>query len=102
MIGALLIASAILLHATNWEQVREINLFALVLVVQSLPFLASVALAALEGTRANNLAAWRGLEARLVGWRPARAQGVSATVTVTVTALSETPVAADKRVEPAQ
>ena len=98
VIGALLIASAIFLYATNWEQVREINLFALVLVVQSLPFLASVTLAAIEGTRANDLAAWRGLETRLASLLPGRAPGVSATVT----ALSETPVAADKRVEPAQ
>ena len=43
MIAGLLIASAIFLYATNWERVREINLFALVLVVQSLPFLAAVA-----------------------------------------------------------
>ena len=58
--AALLIASAIFLHATNWERVREINLFALVLVVQTLPFLASVGLAALEGSRVNDFAFWRG------------------------------------------
>ena len=65
MIGALLIGSAIFVYATNWERVREIDLFALVLVVQSLPFLASVALATLEGTRANDFAFWRGLESPL-------------------------------------
>lgn len=67
VIGALLIASAILLHITNWQRVREVDLFAFALVVQSLPFLASVALALLEGSRANDFAFWQGLEARLGG-----------------------------------
>ena len=47
VIGGLLVASAVFLHATNWELVREIDLFALALAAQSLPFLASVALAVL-------------------------------------------------------
>src|SRR5262249_21907302 len=64
-LGALLVASAIFLYATNWEEVREINLFAVALAVQSLPFLASVGLAALESTRANDFAFWQGLEAKL-------------------------------------
>ena len=42
------------LIATNYKQVREINIFALVLVVQSLPFLAAVAIAAIEGTLFNS------------------------------------------------
>jgi exo-beta-1,3-glucanase (GH17 family)/cellulose synthase/poly-beta-1,6-N-acetylglucosamine synthase-like glycosyltransferase len=89
VIGLLLIASALFLYATNWEQVREIDLFALVLVVQSLPFLASVGLAAIEGTRVNDLVLWRGLEAKLFGlW--ARRQAVA-----------KAPVA-EKRVETAQ
>ena len=98
VIGTLLIASAIFLYATNWERVREIDLFALVLVVQSLPFLASVGLAAIERTRINDLVVWRGLEARLAGLWPGRPAGVSATVS----ALSEPPVTAEKRVETAQ
>ena len=65
VLGALLVASAIFLYATNWEEVREINLFAVALAVQSLPFLASVGLAALEGSRANDFAFWQGVEARL-------------------------------------
>src|SRR6516164_11271828 len=48
VIGALLIIGAITLVATNYKQVREINIFASVLVVQCLPFLAAVALAAIE------------------------------------------------------
>jgi exo-beta-1,3-glucanase (GH17 family)/cellulose synthase/poly-beta-1,6-N-acetylglucosamine synthase-like glycosyltransferase len=65
LIGALLVASALFLHATNWELVREIDLFALALAIQSLPFLASAGLAVLEGSRANDFAFWNGLEARL-------------------------------------
>ena len=93
VIGALLVGSAFFLHATNWERVREIDLFALALVVQSLPFLASVALAALESTRANDFAYWRSLESRLgklVTRQPSAAK-------VAVPA----PVA-EKQVEPAQ
>jgi len=77
VLSALLIGSAIFLHATNWERVHEINLFALVLVVQSLPFLASVGIASLERTRANDFAFWRGLETRFADMltrRPAVAE----------------------------
>ena len=93
IIGALLVGSAVLLHSTNWERVREIDLFALALVVQSLPFLASVALAALEGSRINDFAFWRGLKTQvseLVTRRPA-----------VVKAPAPGPVA-DKQIEPAQ
>jgi len=65
VIGTLLVGSAIFLHATNWEMVREIDLFALALAIQSLPFLASVGLAALEGSRLNDFAFWHGLEGRI-------------------------------------
>jgi exo-beta-1,3-glucanase (GH17 family)/cellulose synthase/poly-beta-1,6-N-acetylglucosamine synthase-like glycosyltransferase len=98
VIGALLVASAVFLHATNWEQVREINLFALALAVQSLPFLSSVALAALEGSRVNDFAFWRGLEGRFAGrvgsllTRRQRAAEAPAPVVP----------APDKQVEPAQ
>jgi cellulose synthase/poly-beta-1,6-N-acetylglucosamine synthase-like glycosyltransferase len=91
VIGALLIASAIYLHATNWERVREIDLYALVLAVQSLPFLAAVALAALEGSRLNDLAFWRGLEARTAQLLTRRSA-----------AIPHAPAPADKRVETAQ
>jgi cellulose synthase/poly-beta-1,6-N-acetylglucosamine synthase-like glycosyltransferase len=94
VLAALLTASAIFLHATNWERVREIDLFAIALAIQSLPFLASVALATLEGTRANDFAFWRGLEARvgaLLARRPARAPAPVVPVVPT-----------DKHVEPAQ
>jgi len=96
VIGGLLVASAIFLHATNWERVREIDLFALALAVQSLPFLASVALAALEGSRLNNFAFWHGLEARL-GQMLTRRPAATTTPAPTVAA-----VPVDKQVEPAQ
>jgi exo-beta-1,3-glucanase (GH17 family)/cellulose synthase/poly-beta-1,6-N-acetylglucosamine synthase-like glycosyltransferase len=59
VISGLLIAGAISLVTTNYKQVREINIYALVLAVQSLPFLCAVALAAIEGSRLNSFASWR-------------------------------------------
>ncbi len=56
VIAALLLVGAATLVVTNYKQVHEINIFAFVLVVQSLPFLAAVILAAIEGTRFNNFA----------------------------------------------
>jgi exo-beta-1,3-glucanase (GH17 family) len=64
IIGALLLIGAFALIVTNNRQVREINIFAFVLVVQSLPFLAAVVMSLLEGSRLNSFAYWRGLEAR--------------------------------------
>ncbi len=102
VIGALLVGSAVFLHTTNWELVREIDLFALALVVQSLPFLASVALAVLEGSRVNDFAFWRRLETRLgelVTRRPAVAKAPAPAPVAKAPAPA--PVA-DKQVEPAQ
>jgi hypothetical protein len=65
VIGGLLIVGAITVVATNYKQVREINIFAFVLVVQSLPFIAAVALAVIESTRFNSFAYWRELEAKI-------------------------------------
>jgi hypothetical protein len=64
IIGALLLIGAAALIMTNNRQVREINIFAVVLVVQSLPFLAAVAMSLLEGSRLNSFAHWQALEAR--------------------------------------
>jgi len=96
LIGGLLIASAVYLHATNWDAVREIDLFALALGIQSLPFLASVALAVLELSRLNSFAFWHSLDARL-GQLLTRRPVATTTPTPTVAA-----VPADKQVEPAQ
>jgi exo-beta-1,3-glucanase (GH17 family)/cellulose synthase/poly-beta-1,6-N-acetylglucosamine synthase-like glycosyltransferase len=64
IIGGLLLAGAATLVITNVKQVREIYLFALVLVVQSLPFLSAVGIAVIEGTRFNSFAYWRGIGAK--------------------------------------
>jgi exo-beta-1,3-glucanase (GH17 family)/cellulose synthase/poly-beta-1,6-N-acetylglucosamine synthase-like glycosyltransferase len=65
VIAALLLTAALLLVVTNYKQVREINLFAAVMMVQSLPFLAAVVLASLEGSRFNSVTFWHGIEARI-------------------------------------
>ena len=60
VIAVLLLVGALTLVITNYKQVHEINIFAFVLVVQSLPFIAAVILATIEGTRFNSFAYWRG------------------------------------------
>jgi cellulose synthase/poly-beta-1,6-N-acetylglucosamine synthase-like glycosyltransferase/exo-beta-1,3-glucanase (GH17 family) len=66
VISGLLLSGAATLVVMNAKQVREIYIFAIVLVVQSLPFLSAVALACIEGTRFNSLAYWRGKAADLL------------------------------------
>ncbi|HEY5965388.1 MAG TPA: glycosyltransferase [Xanthobacteraceae bacterium] len=103
VLSALLMASAIYLYATNHERVSEINLFALALAVQSLPFLASTGLAVLEGTRANDFAFWRRVEGR-VGGLLTRRRAVAAVTAVTTAVTPQpapAPVAVEERVETA-
>src|SRR5258705_1184390 len=64
VLAALLLIGAVIVVATNYKQIHEINIFALVLVVQSLPFLAAVAIGALEASRFNSFGYWRGIRAR--------------------------------------
>jgi hypothetical protein len=90
ILGSLLVIGAGVLVATNYEQVREIYLFALALAVQSLPFLAAVGIAALERTRLNEVAFWHGLAERFaLVWQRRRLIGKGAVV-------------AGKQAEPAQ
>lgn len=65
VIAALLILGAVVLVAANVKEVREINIFAAVLMIQSLPFIAAVGLAVIERTRFNDFATWRSLEVKL-------------------------------------
>jgi exo-beta-1,3-glucanase (GH17 family)/glycosyltransferase involved in cell wall biosynthesis len=65
VLGALLLIGAVVVVATNYKQIRELNIFAAVLAVQSLPFLAAVAMAVLEGSRFNEFAYWRSVEAKV-------------------------------------
>jgi cellulose synthase/poly-beta-1,6-N-acetylglucosamine synthase-like glycosyltransferase len=81
ILGGLLIIGALTVIATNHEQIREIYIFAGVLVLQSLPFLAAAAIAALEGSRLNDFAFWRAVEARLSEMLPRRAAIKSPTPT---------------------
>jgi cellulose synthase/poly-beta-1,6-N-acetylglucosamine synthase-like glycosyltransferase len=72
VLAGLLIIGAVTLYITNIKEIREINIFAVVLVVQSLPFIAAAALAAIERTPFNDFATWRALEARFVELLPRR------------------------------
>ncbi|HEY7999880.1 MAG TPA: glycosyltransferase [Pseudolabrys sp.] len=65
VLAGLLILGAVVLIATNVKQVREVNIFAVVLLVQSLPFIAAVGLAMIERTQLNDFAYWRTLDARV-------------------------------------
>ncbi|MBZ5705112.1 MAG: glycosyltransferase [Acidobacteriia bacterium] len=77
VLAALLIVGAVTLYVTNINSVREINIFAVVLVVQSLPFIAAVALAAIERSPLNDFATWRTLEARFVELLPKRTPAIA-------------------------
>jgi hypothetical protein len=62
-----------LIKITGNKQVREIYIFAAVLVLESLPFLSAVAIAILENSRINSFAFWRNSAVRtaeLIGLRP--------------------------------
>jgi cellulose synthase/poly-beta-1,6-N-acetylglucosamine synthase-like glycosyltransferase len=78
VIGGLLVTGAVILTATNYQRIREIYIFAGVLVLQSLPFLSAVAIGLFEGSRLNDLAYWRSLEARFVELLPRRTAIVKA------------------------
>ncbi|WP_291842070.1 glycosyltransferase [Bradyrhizobium sp.] len=74
VIGVLLLVGAAVLVVTNsYKEVREIYIFAAVLVLESLPFLSAVAIALLENSRVNSFAFWRTSAVRtaeLIGLRP--------------------------------
>ena len=76
LVGAALLVvnnDSTLLMSTGGKQIREIYIFAGVLVLQSLPFLSAVAIALLENSRANSFAFWRNSAVRtaeLIGLRP--------------------------------
>ncbi len=75
ILAGLLIVGAVTLVETNYKDVREINIFAVVLLIQSLPFVAAVAIALFERSRFNDFAVWRGYQAALaakIGPRRAR------------------------------
>ncbi len=94
VIGVLLLVGATVLVVMNGsKQVREIYIFAGVLVLESLPFLSAVAIALLENSRTNSFAFWRNSAVRtaeLIGLRP---------VTLPTVARPSQPVASEIRRE---
>ena len=94
VIGVLLLVGATVLVVMNgYKQVREIYIFAGVLVLESLPFLSAVAIALLENSRVNSFAFWRNSAVRtaeLIGLRP---------VTMPTVARPSQPVASEIRRE---
>src|SRR6186713_497435 len=75
----LLVGAAVLVVTNNYKEVREIYVFAAVLVLESLPFLSAVAIAILENSRVNEFSFWRrtGIRtAELIGLRPVRLPAV--------------------------
>src|SRR6202000_1211565 len=69
----LLVGAAVLVVTNNVNQVHEVYVFAGVLMLQSLPFLAAVAIAILETSRINAFSFWRNSAVRtaeLIGLRP--------------------------------
>src|SRR5258707_2011734 len=89
----LLVGAAVLVVTNNQKEVREIYVFAAVLVLESLPFLSAVAIAILENSRVNAFAFWRNTAIRtaeLIGLRP---------VAMPTVAGSSQPVASEIRQE---
>jgi len=77
----LLIGAAVLIVTNNSNQIREIYIFAGVLVLESLPFLAAVAIAILESSRINSFKFWHDAGVRtaeLIGLRPVTLPSVTA------------------------
>jgi exo-beta-1,3-glucanase (GH17 family)/cellulose synthase/poly-beta-1,6-N-acetylglucosamine synthase-like glycosyltransferase len=75
----LLIGAAVLVVTNNFKEVREIYVFAAVLVLESLPFLSAVAIAILENSRINAFEFWRNAgvrSAELIGLRPVAMQAL--------------------------
>ena len=73
VIGCSLVVGALALIWFNDAGVREHNVFAAVLVLQSLPFLAAAGIAVFEGSTLNDFVYWKSLEARLSSVLPGRA-----------------------------
>src|SRR3954469_24969567 len=75
----LLVGAAVLIVMNGYKQVREIYIFAVVLVLESLPFLSAVGIAILENSRINAFAFWRNTGVRtaeLIGLRPVTLPGL--------------------------
>jgi hypothetical protein len=74
LLGASLLLASISLYVTNEPQARAIYLFAAVIAVQSLPFIAAVAITLFERSSLNEFATWRRIAA-LATYRPRLPRG---------------------------
>ncbi|MFZ5690528.1 MAG: glycosyltransferase [Pseudomonadota bacterium] len=104
VLGSLLVIGAVVLVANNPLHITEIYLFAIVLVVQSLPFLSAAAIAAIEGRRINEFAFWTGLQPKVLAALRRRPAGIAAQAPVIANAIAEVQAAApgDKQPETVQ
>jgi glucan 1,3-beta-glucosidase len=75
VLGTLLILGSLGLYLTNYQQVTEISIFSAVMLVQSLPFLAAVAVTLFERSSLNDFATWRKLASALTTYRPRLPRG---------------------------
>src|SRR5436309_1970091 len=88
----LLVGAAVLVVTNNYKEVREIYVFAAVLVLESLPFLSAVAIAILENSRINAFLFWRSARVRtaeLIGLRPVAMQALPPGITASQPVASE-------------
>jgi hypothetical protein len=74
ILGGLLVLASLFVFQTNYARVQEINLFGYVLLVQSLPFVAAVALAAFENSRINDFVLWKAIETKVAELLPRELQ----------------------------
>ena len=74
VLGTLLLIGSLGLYLTNEQRVTEIYIFSAVMLVQSLPFIAAVAVTLFERSALNDFATWRKLAA-LSDYRPRLPRG---------------------------
>jgi exo-beta-1,3-glucanase (GH17 family)/glycosyltransferase involved in cell wall biosynthesis len=96
VVGGLLVLGAIVIFRTNYDQIREINLFGYVLLVQSVPFLAATGLALFEDSAANSFSFWQTLEGRFREFVLRRR--TVGTIARTVDTIAPTPAPSDKAI----
>jgi cellulose synthase/poly-beta-1,6-N-acetylglucosamine synthase-like glycosyltransferase len=75
VLGTLLLIGSLGLYLTNEQQVTEIYIFSAVMLVQSLPFIAAVAVTLFERSALNDFGTWRRLAATLTTYRPRLPRG---------------------------
>ena len=73
VLGGMLVLGAVVVLVFNKDGIHELNIFAAVLMLQSLPFLSATSLAAIEGSRFNEFATWKELQTKTLA-APAQAR----------------------------